>query len=133
MLKYNTWSLSPANLSECTKAKYFEDTWVIKPSKDQCHELSPSEKSVIQTALDYLQFEKERVPDYGVPDIDAQDIWYPPVVPFLEDVKILAWNFPQFHEVEENNKYWYKGFTEWDHLRQANKTEFGKKTVYLIY
>ena len=34
-------------------------------------------------------------------------------------IKNIAIVFPQFHEVEENNKFWGKGFTEWTLL---NKT-----------
>jgi hypothetical protein len=29
------------------------------------------------------------------------------------NIKIMALYFPQFHEVEENNKFWGQGFTEW--------------------
>ena len=29
------------------------------------------------------------------------------------NIKLMAYYFPQFHEVEENNKLWGKGFTEW--------------------
>jgi hypothetical protein len=31
-------------------------------------------------------------------------------------IKIMAIYFPQFHEVEENNKFWGQGFTEWTML-----------------
>jgi len=33
--------------------------------------------------------------------------------------KIIAWYLPQFHEFEENNNLWGKGFTEWVHLEKA--------------
>lgn len=35
------------------------------------------------------------------------------------DLKILAYYLPQFHEVEENNKWWGKGYTEWRNADNA--------------
>ncbi len=35
--------------------------------------------------------------------------------------KILAIYLPQFHETEDNNRWWGKGFTEWDAVKTAEK------------
>lgn len=33
--------------------------------------------------------------------------------------KVVAFYFPQFHEISENNKWWGKGFTDWKLVKEA--------------
>ena len=40
-----------------------------------------------------------------------------------DEIKIYAYYLPQFHETQENNIWWGKGFTEWDNV-QTSKPQF---------
>jgi hypothetical protein len=44
----------------------------------------------------------------------------------IKDIKNIAILFPQFHEFEENNKFWGNGFTEWTLLKKMPKIVDGQ-------
>jgi lipopolysaccharide biosynthesis protein len=37
----------------------------------------------------------------------------------MSNIKIIPIYFPQFHAIEENNKWWGNGFTDWDNVKNA--------------
>ena len=45
----------------------------------------------------------------------------------LNFMKILAMYLPQYHEIEENNKWWGKGYTEWNAVKNAKPLYPGHK------
>lgn len=49
------------------------------------------------------------------------------------DTKLIAWYLPQYYEIEVNNKYYGKGFTEWTNAAQAMPQFCGHYQPHIPY
>jgi hypothetical protein len=45
-------------------------------------------------------------------------------------IKPIAYIFPQFHAIPENDEFWGKNFTEWVNVKKADKNVYGVETLH---
>lgn len=70
----------------------------------------------------------------------AQEKWKAQQVRFFTSKPVAAWTgysikpvayvFPQFHAISENDKFWGINFTEWDNVRRVTENQFGLETLH---
>ena len=49
--------------------------------------------------------------------------------PIEDNVKVMATFFPQFHEFEENNRLWGKGFTDFTNVKKVSHNRWGQEII----
>ena len=47
--------------------------------------------------------------------------------------QVIAIYLPQFHETEDNNKWWGKGFTDWETVKTAERYFEGHDAPWIPY
>ncbi len=83
-----------------------------------------------EETLDFVQFleEKSKRKTSDFIEISDDDFRWE-----KNDTKLIAWYLPQYYEIEVNNRYYGKGFTEWTNAAQAMPQFCGHYQPHIPY
>ncbi|MBU3585179.1 glycoside hydrolase family 99-like domain-containing protein, partial [Polynucleobacter sp. AM-26B4] len=106
----NLWKLIPISETKKNSIKYYLKKEVYNAFSRGGDELTSS-----QYCEDLFPFQDDTVSRSGSEFISISN--KSPLN--LKPVKLICFYLPQFHEIEENNLWWGKGFTEWSNVKPA--------------
>lgn len=105
LLRWHSEDLATTSLTE-------ETIWTTTANRPASKAGSPQEEE-----------EAENLSSSSLPSSSAMFRWEG------YSIKPLAYVFPQFHAIPENDRFWGANFTEWNNVRKVTENRFGLETL----